>query len=315
MRNAAATIVAAVRSALSQALSPIEVIVVDDASEDGGAGLVAALGDPRVRILRRDAPGAGGYAARNLAIRVAQAEWIAFLDADDVWSPKHLSGLAEAVRQVGSSTGGAFSAYVNHYGDRDTRSPVASALRGGGAIGLQRFLAAWLETETCPVLTSACAFRRTLLLAAGLFPESGVRRGGDKDLWLRSAARADLAFAPQHSMRFDRTGAHKITRTEATNGTPHICGTINTLLKATDDVGLKRLLIRLANQEVRLYARQAFLRAPLAPEMKRALHMPDGWREWLMLTGMEATPAPLAAMLRAATGRRQFARHTPSARH
>lgn len=83
-RDAAATVEAAVRSVLDHADGLLEVLVVDDASTDGTAQVVAAIGDPRVRVLA--GRGAGPAAARNDGVAAARGELVAFADADDLWT-------------------------------------------------------------------------------------------------------------------------------------------------------------------------------------------------------------------------------------
>lgn len=82
-RNASATIVAAVDSALSQTLKPLEVIVVDDQSSDDTAKLALGLGSG-VHVIKGEGLGSGP--ARNLGVNAARGEVIAFLDADDIWN-------------------------------------------------------------------------------------------------------------------------------------------------------------------------------------------------------------------------------------
>ncbi|HWI27298.1 MAG TPA: glycosyltransferase family 2 protein [Stellaceae bacterium] len=79
----------AIQSALGQTRAPDEVIVIDDASTDGTADVVSALGESRVRVLRRPRNW-GAAAARNVGIEAAQSDWIAFLDSDDEWDPRKL---------------------------------------------------------------------------------------------------------------------------------------------------------------------------------------------------------------------------------
>jgi succinoglycan biosynthesis protein ExoO len=78
-------------SALTQTISDLEVIVVDDASNDTTfevASSVAAR-DARVRVLRNE-NNRGPSVSRNRAMHAARGEWIALLDADDAWRPERL---------------------------------------------------------------------------------------------------------------------------------------------------------------------------------------------------------------------------------
>jgi glycosyltransferase involved in cell wall biosynthesis len=92
--NAEAFVAQAVRSALQQTERRIEVIVIDDASSDATAEVVSGLAaaDPRVRLLR-NASNAGPGAARNVGFAAAQGDWIAVLDADDLFEPERIERL------------------------------------------------------------------------------------------------------------------------------------------------------------------------------------------------------------------------------
>jgi glycosyltransferase involved in cell wall biosynthesis len=87
--NAEAFIGEALDSLLGQTLADIEVIVVDDASTDRTAAVVSAAVDPRVRLVALDRNG-GDIAARNIALRLARADLVAAMDADDVCSRERL---------------------------------------------------------------------------------------------------------------------------------------------------------------------------------------------------------------------------------
>jgi glycosyltransferase involved in cell wall biosynthesis len=92
----------ALASALAQQDVETEVIVVDDGSDDGSAERLATLDVPRVRVVRR--PERGGQAqALNAGTETARGEWLAFLDDDDVWSPRKLRAQLDAADRVRAS--------------------------------------------------------------------------------------------------------------------------------------------------------------------------------------------------------------------
>jgi len=167
-------------SVFAQTRPPDQVIVVDDGSPDAGAieGAVAPY-EGRVTLLRQENAGAG--AARNLGIRHADTELIAFLDADDLWCPnqleRQLALLEEAPDRV--------LVYANGrlMGDGPLRGMLfMDTAPSTGAPTLEALL-----TQRCTVLTSSVLVTREALVAAGLFDES-LRRGQDFDMWVRLAA-------------------------------------------------------------------------------------------------------------------------------
>lgn len=81
--NRAHCIERAVRSVLDQAYKNIEVIVVDDGSEDNTRDILNAIGDPRLRYVYQDNQGA--CAARNRGVELARGKYVAFHDSDDLW--------------------------------------------------------------------------------------------------------------------------------------------------------------------------------------------------------------------------------------
>lgn len=97
--NRAHLIGRAIRSALDQTLPPDEVVVVDDGSVDGTAAVVEGLrrADRRVRLVV-STRNAGVSAARNLGVREASGDLVAFLDSDDAWTPNHLADCVSFLR-------------------------------------------------------------------------------------------------------------------------------------------------------------------------------------------------------------------------
>lgn len=107
--NGAATVAAAIDSALAQEFDgEIEVIVVNDGSTDATATVLDAY---RGRVTVLDRANGGPAGARNAAVRASHGEYLAFLDADDIWLPAKLSKTLAALDN--ESDRGAAMVYSN----------------------------------------------------------------------------------------------------------------------------------------------------------------------------------------------------------
>lgn len=173
--NAAAYIGQAVSSALASQDVALEVIVIDDGSEDGTWQVLEGF-DARVRKVRQNR--GGPYRARNLGARRARGEWLAFLDADDDWRPDKLAKqLAVADDQIGLI----YTDRLN-FGDctrvKELQSDSVTLWEGDvfEPLLLGNF-----------ITLSSVLMRRTWFEKLDGFSEE--QRGvGDWDLWLRYAA-------------------------------------------------------------------------------------------------------------------------------
>jgi glycosyltransferase involved in cell wall biosynthesis len=96
-------------SVLSQTYPAHEVILVDDGSTDDSAAVAESFGPP-VRVLRQT--NQGESVARNRAIDAALGEWVALLDADDVWEPQKLERQMDVARELPTSF---VCVYTDHY--------------------------------------------------------------------------------------------------------------------------------------------------------------------------------------------------------
>ena len=116
VHNGAAHIRGAVNSILSQTLSNLELIVVDDASTDATAEMLARYDDPRIIRLRNERR-LGPSGARNCALRMARAPLIAIQDADDISLPHRLETQAEFFAQNPAlGAAGAYAAMIGAAG-------------------------------------------------------------------------------------------------------------------------------------------------------------------------------------------------------
>ena len=92
--NARNTLEQAVRSVLTQSLTHLELILVNDGSTDDSIETLSSIQDSRIRIINQQ--NQGPSAARNNGLRHAKGEWICFVDADDALTPKALERMLYA---------------------------------------------------------------------------------------------------------------------------------------------------------------------------------------------------------------------------
>ena len=92
----------ALPSALAQEDVDFEIVVVDDASDDDTAARIEAIDDPRVRLVRNDV-NRRLPASRNIGAEAARGAWLAFLDDDDLWSPRKLREQLDAAQATGAA--------------------------------------------------------------------------------------------------------------------------------------------------------------------------------------------------------------------
>jgi len=97
--NRAHTIRRCLDSALGQTISPHEVIVVDDASTDDTTSVVKSISDERLRLITMPLR-KGAQAARNVGIKNAKGDYIAFLDSDDEWLPEKLEWQIQEITRM-----------------------------------------------------------------------------------------------------------------------------------------------------------------------------------------------------------------------
>jgi glycosyltransferase involved in cell wall biosynthesis len=181
--NRAPVLPRAIASVLSQSYAHLEIIVVDDGSTDDTEAAVRAIGDPRVRYLRRENGGAG--AARNTGIAAARGAFIAFQDSDDEWLPEKLAKQCARLAAAPDDVGVVVCGHLGSYGpDRVIEVTVDEPMQRGDAIG--------------SLLTGLWYIPPTWLVRASVF-----ERAGRFDEELPSAEDWDLAFRLADACRFD----------------------------------------------------------------------------------------------------------------
>ncbi|MDP9333826.1 MAG: glycosyltransferase family 2 protein [Actinomycetota bacterium] len=182
-RNRVAFLARAVASILCQSHRHIEVLVVDDGSQDETGAYLAAITDPRLHSLRHDQPN-GVSATRNRGLAAATGEWVAFIDDDDLWAPDKLTRQLHALKQVPGAGWSCTSAVLVN-----TRLRLLGWQRAPASSYLADLV---LACNPIPGGASTVMARRQLVVETGGFDER-LSTLADWDLWTRLALASPLA--------------------------------------------------------------------------------------------------------------------------
>lgn len=191
--NRLASVCRAIDSVLAQNCPALELIVVDDGSDDGTSNWISTH-YPDVTLITQTNQGVSH--ARNRAIERASGEWIALLDSDDRWYPDKLRLQMEAIR--------AFPAFrLCHCDEHWLRNgrrvnPKQKHRKHGGDV-FQYCL------PLCAISPSASLIHVSLLADVGLFDET-LPACEDYDLWLRISCREEVLYVDQPLL--EKTGGH-----------------------------------------------------------------------------------------------------------
>ena len=191
--NKQAYVERAVASVLQSGYRAHDVIVVDDGSTDDGPQRAAAMGDPRVRLIRQSHDGVAS--ARNRGISEASGDYVAFLDADDYWAPEYLPAIVDLIARFPEC--GMYATHFYHFRDDGFRRvpPLWGIKATSRPQRIERFFEIWghgIFFCTCSVVIPV----RILRDFAISFPE-GEQHGEDVDVWFRIAERWPIAYLGQ----------------------------------------------------------------------------------------------------------------------
>lgn len=192
VRNCRDFIGEAVQSVLSQSFFDLELLVVDDGSDDWDYRQLEAL-DSRLRVIRLE--GSGVSRARNTGMLQARGEFIAFLDADDVWFPGKLQAQVDYFDQH-PQVGVVFGGFIKWRVDAEGKFPQATTLMQDctGVTTCEAARSGWLYTRLLTGLLvgmNTAVIRRSVYEAIGGFNEA-MRQGEDYDYWLKSSRQCEM---------------------------------------------------------------------------------------------------------------------------
>ncbi len=180
----------ALDSVAAQSRCPAEVIVVDDCSDDVSGAVAEARGARVIRHQRNRGPSA----ARNTGLRATRQPWVAFLDCDDDWLPRHLQTLWAArdghLLVAGSS--------LDWEPERELPTRVHGPLTRGPRVLDEPGPLLFPENF---IVQSGVLVRRDAVLALGGYDET-LRHSEDLQLWARLISRGSAVVLPEVTLRY-----------------------------------------------------------------------------------------------------------------
>jgi len=191
----------ALESALCQTYPHVEVLAIDDGSTDGSLGVLEhyAAQDPRIRVFRRQ--NGGVASARNRCIQESRGEFIANLDADDLWQPTKIERQVQCLLEAGEAAGFVYCwwAWIDRHSTILDRSPRWMVEGEAFAELLQ---INFTGSASVPLFRKRC-----ILEVGGYNPDLAAARAGgceDWELVLRIASRHKVAVVPEILLGYRR---------------------------------------------------------------------------------------------------------------
>jgi glycosyltransferase involved in cell wall biosynthesis len=173
----------AVASVLGQTYSPVEIVIIDDGSTDDTAQRLSVYGD-RIRYIPKLC--GGPSASRNFGVLSAGGDYVALLDADDVWASQKLQLQMDLLRRFGDVG----LVGTERYSFDENGTPLEEKDRSDHTSDFTE--CTLLDLLEAPVFCpSSNLFRRSCLQAVGLF-DTNLQIAEDLDLWLRVAAHSRI---------------------------------------------------------------------------------------------------------------------------
>ncbi|WP_055443069.1 glycosyltransferase family 2 protein [Lacinutrix himadriensis] len=182
-------IVNTIQSALDQTFQDFEILIVNDGSTDGSLQSLSVLKDSRIQV--HTIKNQGVSHARNYGIEKANADYIAFLDADDLWLNNHLAQLKKLTEDF-PNCGLYANAYVKKIGEITLESDYIDIPKAWNGIVKDYFKS---SIFSCIAWTSAVMVPKKILEDCNGFDEKiTFGAGEDTDLWIKIAIQHQVAF-------------------------------------------------------------------------------------------------------------------------
>lgn len=183
--NRAKTLHTAIQSVLSQTFSDFELIIIDDGSMDNTEEIVKGFRDDRIKYIKCK-ENKGAPIARNIGIRSAEGEYVAFQDSDDEWLPQKLEKQMKIFEAAPADVDIVYTGFWQKKDDRQRYIPYNSVRQKEGDILSELLKESFISTQT--ILLRKKCFERS-----GMFDEN-LPRLQDWELVIRLAKHYNFKF-------------------------------------------------------------------------------------------------------------------------
>jgi glycosyltransferase involved in cell wall biosynthesis len=190
----------AIQSVLDQTFHDFELLVVDDGSTDKTEATVRQFKGPII-YHRQENQGAG--IARNLGVAFAQGEWIAFIDADDIWEKQKLSTQLEYLeKHPNVSFVYCDMDLTDAEGHLTEKSFLSAALARRKLKGRRNLVSLAFHDQPFPYPSTVMCKKELFLKTGGFNPRFGKNYHEDFELFARMARISPVHFMPQSLVRY-----------------------------------------------------------------------------------------------------------------